>query len=99
MARAAGDVRPDLEDAGIELGHRAMMRSISSHSAMRLATGVSSGVTWVEARELEKPSAPAFSASWTARAMPVMSSSVAFSLSARRPITYMRSAEWPIYMP
>ena len=43
-----------------------MMRSISSHSAMRLATGVSSGVTCVEARELEKPMAPAFSASCTA---------------------------------
>ncbi len=56
------------------------MRSISSHSAMRLATGVSSGVTCVEARELEKPMAPAFSASFTAAAMRAMSSSVAASL-------------------
>jgi hypothetical protein len=77
----------------------AMMRSISSHSAMRLATGVSSGVTCVEARELEKPMAPAFSASFTAPAMRTMSSSVAASVSARLPMTYMRSAEWPIYMP
>ncbi len=77
----------------------ATIRSISSHSAMRLATGVSSGVTCVEARELEKPMAPARNASCTAAAMRVMSSSVAFSDSARLPMTYMRSAEWPIYMP
>ena len=77
----------------------ATMRSISSHSAMRLATGLSSGVTWVEARELEKPMAPARSASCTAAAMRAMSSSVAFSDSARLPMTYMRSAEWPMYMP
>ena len=77
----------------------AMMRSISSHSAMRLATGVSSGVTWVDARELENPRAPALSASWTAAAIRVMSSSLAASVSARLPMTYMRSAEWPIYMP
>jgi hypothetical protein len=56
-------------------------------------------VTWVEARELEKPMAPAFSASCTVAAMRAMSSSVAFSASARRPMTYMRSAEWPMYMP
>ena len=66
---------------------------------MRLATGVSSGVTCVEARELEKPIAPALSASCTAAAMRLMSSSVAFSDKARLPLTYMRKAEWPIYMP
>jgi len=40
--------------------------SISSHSAMRLATGLPSGVVCVDAREVEKPMAPAFSASRTA---------------------------------
>ena len=53
----------------------------------------------VVARELEKPMAPAFSASFTVAAMRAMSSSVAASASARLPMTYMRSAEWPIYMP
>ena len=37
--------------------------------------------------------------SCTAAAMRVMSASVAASLSARLPMTYMRNAEWPIYMP
>ena len=74
-------------------------RSSSDHSAIRLATGVSSGVTWVVARELEKPMAPARTASFTAATMRVRSSSVAFSVSARFPMTYMRSAEWPRYAP
>jgi hypothetical protein len=75
------------------------MSRTTRNVAMRLATGVSSGVTCVEARELEKPMAPAFSASFTAAAIRARSSSVAASVSARRPITYMRSAEWPMYMP
>ena len=66
---------------------------------MRLATGVLSGVTCVDARELEKPMAPTRNASFTAAAMRLMSSSLAFSVSARLPMTYMRSAEWPMYMP
>ena len=66
---------------------------------MRLATGVLSGVTCVDARELEKPMAPARRASFTRSAMRTISSSVAFSVKARLPIAYMRSAEWPIYMP
>ncbi len=41
-------------------------RSTSDHSAIRLATGVSSGVTCVVERELEKPIAPARIASRTA---------------------------------
>ena len=71
-------------------------RSTSDQSAMRLATGVSSGVTCVGERELENPMAPARIASCTAAAMRARSSSVAFSLSARLPMTYMRSAEWPM---
>ena len=70
-------------------------RSISAQSAMRLATGVWSGVMWVVARELEKPIAPARIASLTIATIAVRSSSLAFSVSARSPITYMRSAEWP----
>jgi len=71
-------------------------RSTSDHSAIRLATGVLSGVTWVVERELEKPIAPARIASLTAAVMRARSSSVAVSLSARFPITYMRRAEWPM---
>ena len=77
----------------------AVMCSRSCHAATRLATGRLSGVTCVEAREVEKPIAPAFSASFTRAAMRTMSSSVAASSSARLPMTYMRSAEWPMYMP
>ena len=47
----------------------------------------------VEAREVEKPMAPARIASRTAACILRMSSSVAFSLSARSPITVMRSGE------
>ena len=71
-------------------------RSTSDQSAMRLGTGVSSGVTWVVERELEKPIAPARIASRTAAAMRARSSSVAVSESARLPMTYMRRAEWPM---
>ena len=70
-------------------------RSSSDQSAMRLATGVSSGVTCVVARELENPMAPARIASRTAAVMRARSSSVALSLNARAPMTYMRRAEWP----
>jgi hypothetical protein len=40
--------------------------------------------------------APARIASFTAAAMRARSSSVAFSLNARLPMTYMRKAEWPM---
>jgi hypothetical protein len=70
-------------------------RSSSDQSAIRLATGVSSGVTCVVARELENPRAPARIASCTAAAMRARSSPVAGSVSARSPMTYMRRAEWP----
>ena len=63
---------------------------------MRLATGVLSGVTWVVARELEKPIAPTRIASCTAAAIRVRSSSVARSVRARLPMTYIRRAEWPM---
>jgi len=71
-------------------------RSSSDQAAMRLATGVSSGVTCVVARELEKPMAPTRIASCTAAAIRARSASVAGSASARLPMTYIRSAEWPM---
>ena len=74
-------------------------RSTSDQAAIRLATGVSSGVTCVVARELENPMAPTRIASCTAAAIRVRSSSVAGSLNARLPMTYMRKAEWPMYAP
>jgi hypothetical protein len=72
------------------------MRATSCQSATRLATGTSPGAVWVGEREVEKPMAPARSASPTSARMRPMSSSVAFWSMARRPITNMRSAEWPI---
>jgi hypothetical protein len=74
----------------------AAMRSTSRQSPMRLATGTSPGAVCVGEREVEKPMAPAFSASRTRARMRSMSSSVAGSVMARRPMTYMRIAEWPI---
>ena len=71
-------------------------RSTSVQSAMRLGTGVLSGVTCVVERELEKPIAPARIASSTAASMRRRSSGVAVWSSARLPITYMRRAECPM---
>ncbi len=76
----------------------ATMSSISRRSAERLATGVPSGVWWVWVSEVDRPMAPARSASCASPAMVRTSSSVACSESARRPITYIRSAEWPTYI-
>ena len=77
MPRAARNVGADLEDAGIELGHRADDAVDLLPFGDAAGDGVSSGVTCVEARELEKPRAPAFNASCTRAAMRLMSSSVA----------------------
>ena len=65
----------------------------SRHSATRLATGRSSAVMWLCVRDVEKPIAPAFSASCVSAHIFFRSSSLAASLNARSPITYVRSAE------
>ena len=76
----------------------AKIASTSFQAAWRLATGEPSGVMCVWVREVETPTAPARSASWMSRVMARISSSVASSVSARRPMTYMRSAECPTYI-
>ncbi len=69
----------------------------SSHTASREATGRSSDVVCVSAREVVKPTAPAARASRSSRSMAARSSSVAAPSKARSPITHVRSAEWPMF--
>ena len=68
------------------------------HSALRMYVMGRRGLD-ERAREVEKPKAPARSASATAASMSRRSSSPARSSRPRRPMTYMRKAECPIYMP
>ena len=63
------------------------MARTSSQSAARLATGRSSAVTWLGVREVEKPIAPAATASFASAHMRASSSGVAWSVKARSPIT------------
>jgi len=57
------------------------------------------GVTWVVATEVEKPIAPARIALADRMRHHPQIIYGRVSSSARLPIAYMRSAEWPIYMP
>ena len=67
----------------------------SSQLATRLATGRWSEVWWLGERDVVKPIAPACTASRTMACMRARSSSVAASVKARSPITYVRRAECP----
>ncbi len=63
------------------------MSRTSSSEPMRLATKRSSEVRWLGLREVEKPRAPACTASFTAAFIFSMSSSLASSSNARSPMT------------
>ena len=72
------------------------MASISERFAARLGIGLPYAPTWVVLREVEKPTAPAASASSTVSTMRATSSVVASRSVASSPMMKNRNAVWPM---